>query len=85
MKHYNHLTQIQRYQISALIKTGISKTEIANILGVNKSTIYRELSRNTGTRGYRPKQAHRLSLQRKANNSQKITDFCWSITTSIVI
>ena len=31
--------------------------EIANVLGVNKSTISRELQRNRGGRGYRPKRA----------------------------
>jgi len=32
---------------------------------LHKSTISRELKRNTGGRGYRPIQAHRLALQRR--------------------
>ena len=40
-------------------------TEIAQVIGVHKSTVSRELRRNTGGRGYRPKQAHALALQRR--------------------
>jgi IS30 family transposase len=38
---------------------------MAVIIGVHKSTIGRELSRNGGQRGYRPRQADELSLSRK--------------------
>ena len=51
MKHYKQLTLLQRYQISALLETGISITQIAKIIGVNKSTVSRELKRNTPSRG----------------------------------
>jgi IS30 family transposase len=51
MKHYKQLTLSQRYQISALLETGISITEIAKIIGVHKSTVSRELKRNTPIRG----------------------------------
>lgn len=62
---YTQLTQEQRYQISALLKTEHSQTEIAAEIGVNKSTISRELRRNRGKRGYQPKQAHRFAQQRR--------------------
>jgi len=65
MKRYTQLTHEERYQISALMKTGITQTEIAKILGRDKSTISRELYRNRGMRGYRPKQAHRISMERR--------------------
>lgn len=58
MNPYNQLTEGQRYQISALLKAVTSQKDIALILGVSPSTISRELERNTGQRGYRPKQAH---------------------------
>lgn len=48
---YNHLTQEQRYQIEALLETNTKKSEIAEIIGVHPSTIYRELNRNTAKRG----------------------------------
>ena len=55
MSTYKQLTQEQRYQIYALKKAGHQQTEIANVLGVHKSTISRELRRNQGQRGYRPR------------------------------
>lgn len=48
---YKQLTQEQRYQIEALLKTNTNKPEIARIIGVHPSTIYRELARNTAKRG----------------------------------
>jgi len=47
------------------LKKEHSQTEIALIVGVHKSTISRELKRNTGGRGYRPIQAHNKALQRR--------------------
>jgi len=84
MSHYSHLTQAERYQISSLLKANCSKTEIASILNRHKSTIGREIKRNTGKRGYRPKQAGSLSIERKSNNANKITDFCWAYVTHLI-
>ena len=67
---YTQLTQEQRYQISALLKTEHSQTKIAAEIGVNKSTVNRELSRNRGKRGYRPKQAHRFAQRRRRKAAQ---------------
>jgi len=64
MKRYTQLTKVQRYQISALRKEGLSQQVIAENIGVHRSTICRELQRNTGQRGYRPKQAQMKSMQR---------------------
>jgi transposase, IS30 family len=65
MQHYSQLTSEQRYQIYALLKKEHSQSEIAEIVGVHKSTISRELRRNSGGRGYRPIQAHRKALERR--------------------
>ena len=65
MKKYSQLTEVQRYQIEALKKAKKDQQEIAVILGVSSSTISRELKRNTGQRGYRPKQAHIKALTRR--------------------
>ncbi|GMR08465.1 MAG: hypothetical protein BMS9Abin26_1470 [Gammaproteobacteria bacterium] len=54
MKGYTQLAQEQRYQIHILMKAGHNKTDIADFIGVHKSTITREVSRNSGLRGYRP-------------------------------
>ena len=42
------LTQGQRYHIWTLKKAGFSRTDIAQEVGVHKSTISRKLRRNTG-------------------------------------
>ncbi len=65
MKHYTQLTREERYQISALKTAGQSKAQIAKVLGRHKSTIGREMARNCGLRGYRPKQADGLAVSRR--------------------
>jgi len=65
MEYYTQLTSEQRYQIHALKKKDHTQSEIAEVIGVHKSTISRELKRNTGGRGYRPGQAHNMALQRR--------------------
>lgn len=70
MTTYTQLTCEQRYQIKVLLKTGFLQTEIAQQLGVNKSTISRELRRNRSERGYRPKQAHEKALERRKQKTQ---------------
>ena len=62
---YIQLTQEERYQIHALLKAGHSQSEIAMILSRDKSTISRETRHNTGLRGYCPKQAQRLAMERR--------------------
>ncbi len=70
MRGYTQLTQEERYQIYALKKAGHSQTEIATLLERDKSTISRELRRNRGQKGYRPKQAHKLALGRRYDKAQ---------------
>ena len=62
---YSQLTSEQRYQIYALLKAEHTQTEIARVVGKHKSTISREIRRNSGKRGYRPAQAQQLCAQRK--------------------
>ena len=61
------LTQEQRYQIYAFVRAGFLQKDIASEIGVHKSTISRELQRNRGLRGYRPKQAHATAMNRRMN------------------
>jgi IS30 family transposase len=70
MKGYKQLTQEQRYHIAALKKAGFSRGDIAKEIGVHKSTITRELRRNSGQRGYRPKQAHTLAQSRQRDRAR---------------
>ncbi len=62
---YTQLTQEQRYQIYAFLKAGFSQSAIAIEINVHKSTICRELQRNRGLKGYRPKQAHVKATNRR--------------------
>ena len=72
MSYYIQLTQEERYHISVLYKEGFSKTETAKKIKKHISTISRELNRNTGKKGYRPKQAHERALKRRHTSSKTI-------------
>jgi IS30 family transposase len=75
--NYTHLTREERYQIYALTKAGHAQSEIAKVLERSTSTISRELTRNRGGRGYRPKQAHSMAIERQAMNARTIDDATW--------
>lgn len=70
-KDYHHLTQDQRCQLYTLLNRGDSKFTIARLLGVHRSTIYREIIRNKGRRGYRYKQAHQRATTRRERASRR--------------
>ena len=76
---YTQLTQEQRYQIHSLLKMDHNQVEIAKCLGVHKSTISRELRRNKGLRGYRPKQAHQKAMSRKNHSRNHIMLETWAV------
>jgi len=65
MREYRQLTEEDRIEIYAMRQAGKKQDEIASQLGVHSSTISRELARNTGQRGYRPKQAQQKTLHRR--------------------
>ena len=81
---YQHLSQIERYQIFTLMKTGQNQTQIAQFLGRSKSTISREVRRNRGLRGYRPAQAQRHCEVRSlcSRNARRICPEVWQEATS---
>ena len=62
---YKQLTENERYQIYTLLKVGFSLKAIADELNRHPSTISRELKRNKGLKGYRPRQAQRLAGTRR--------------------
>jgi IS30 family transposase len=75
---YTQLTREQRYQIKVLLQTEHNRTEIAEAIGVSKSTISRELVRNRGQRGYRPGQADELAKERcRKKGKQHISEQTW--------
>lgn len=61
-----HLTLAQRYALKAYLECGKSKSETAKLLCVDRSTIYRELKRNSRKRGvYNADFANVLAEERK--------------------
>jgi IS30 family transposase len=76
MRNYKQLSQAQRYQIEILNKAGKNQKEIAELLGVSPATICRELKRNKGKKGYRPRQAQIKAgkRRREATKALKMTD-----------
>jgi len=69
---YKQLSFEQRIEIRALLKIGCLQSQIANQLGVHKSTISREIKRNSGLRGYRPKQAQVLTDHKRGHARKHI-------------
>ena len=77
---YHQLTREERYQIKVLLKTGQNRSQIAEAIGVNKSTISRELARNQGQRGYRPEQANEMAKARRLEKIQpQISKETWQM------
>lgn len=72
MKTYTQLTRGKRYQIRALLKAGFSQSQMAFYLKVHKSTISREIRRNRGHKGYRPRQAHEKATARRYAAAKRI-------------
>ena len=93
MRTYHQLTQAQRYQIypgtarqgrCVLKKTGHSRTEIAEVIGVHKATVSRELRRNRGQRGYRPQQAQKLAMERRSKAMPRMTAEMWTVVETLL-
>jgi len=66
MKHYNHLTFEERERIALLRVEGLCASQIAAQLGRHKTTIRRELRRNSNADdSYRPLSAERRYMARR--------------------
>ena len=70
MSTYRRVTAEDRFQMKTYLDAGLNQSKIAAKLGFNKSTVSRELARNRGGRGYRCRQAQRLSTERQAWRSK---------------
>ena len=85
------LTREQRYQIYtlctlryALLKAGHLQSEIARLIKVQKSTVSRELRRNRGLTGYRPKQAHQFALNGCKKARCRIEASTWLLIEALI-
>jgi IS30 family transposase len=75
MKHYSHLIEEQREALAKLRLEGLSMTACAVALGVDKSTVSRELKRNTAAVAlgvYLPDRAQNLYRGRRASCHPKV-------------
>ena len=72
---YHHLTAEQRYTIFVLLRQKKSRKEISQTIGISKSTLSRELKRNSGERGYHWQQAQvkAADRQRRLQNYRNLT------------
>ena len=70
---YHQLTSHERYILAALRKQGFNQSEIARNLGRHRSTISRELRRNSSRHdgGYRPSRAVEMTSGRRSRSRRK--------------
>jgi IS30 family transposase len=71
MPKYRRVTYTHRCQIHALLQTGFNQREIAEVVGLSKSTICRELKRNRVSNLYIPQTAQAFANRRKRRCRRK--------------
>ena len=62
---YQQLTEGKRYQISVLLEQGVSIKNIALAIDCHRSSVYRELNRNSEKANYCPQTAHQACIDRR--------------------
>lgn len=71
---YRQLTPEQRYQIGACLKIGMKRSEIAKEIKVHRSTVTREIKRNSTPYRYNPSWAIAVAMGRHAGKLKKRID-----------
>lgn len=82
---YHQLTSAERYQLSALRKQGLCSAAIARALGRHRSTITREIARNSRKDGgYRPSTAIDFTRWRRSwsRRNAQFTEADWELVCS---
>lgn len=85
MSTYHQLTPGERYELSALRKQGLNPAQIARALGRHRSTICREVRRNSRQAGgYRPSTADDFARWRRSRSrrNQRFTVDDWAIVVT---
>lgn len=83
--NYTHLSQSERYQIQCLRDVGLSITQTALRLGRHRSTIAREIRRNSdASTAYQAHNAHQQALSRQSGqtNAQRFDGAQWELVLS---
>jgi len=78
-KKYNQLSAEQIYKIEAFLEAGMNQSQIAQRIGVHRSTISRELKRNVPKRGPGANSYNAINSQVKARGKKKQTYFTDSL------
>jgi len=82
---HSQLTLAQRYKIFAYLQAGTSKSRIASFIGTHRSTVYREVDRNSIDGKYHPEEAHRKDRERKHQSKpRQISDQAWSLVETLL-
>ena len=79
MNKYKQLTLEQRYEIQTYLKEGKIQKEIATLLSVHKSTISREIERNSAGCKYKAEEAQRRCSYKKGHRQP------YKLTESIIV
>ena len=81
---YRQLTPEERYAIAAFRKQGFSPAAIARALGRHRSTISREIQRNSRRGHYRPSKAQEMTNGRRSRSrrNQRFTAEDWQLIAS---
>jgi IS30 family transposase len=84
---YSQLTSEERYYIWIGLKKGDSIRQIARDIGRSHTTISREITRNTGKKGYRHQQAQNKAIARHKHKQKaiKMDDALKSIVTACLM
>jgi transposase, IS30 family len=83
--NYRQLTQEQRYQIGAFLRIGMKMSEIARQINVARSTVWREIKRNSTPHRYNPSRAVRLARERHESKRKRgIDSGTWAVVDRLL-
>jgi transposase, IS30 family len=85
--NYQHLSQEERYTITALLRTGLSYSAVARKIGRSTSTLCRELARNRRPTGvYTAPKAHQYAVARRkySRRGSQFTKEQWQLVIRLI-
>jgi transposase, IS30 family len=82
---YQQLTQEKRYQIGAGLRMGMKRGEIAREIGVHRTTVWREIRRNSTPYRYNPSRAIRMARERHEDKKKyRINEVSWAMVEKLL-
>jgi IS30 family transposase len=84
-KEIRHLRTEDRKIIARMKKAKKSQTEIAMTIGFSQGAVSKEISRNSGKKGYRPKQAQAKALERKNSKRARSSVITEDLAVQIIV